>query len=240
MKRTLSAGCCTLALCLNSVALAGDEPLLIKRWHAAIENNDSQTLYALADDVTDINTTTPERHKSALMAAAGDALLVKRLLTLGADPLMRNNNHGTALMYACWGGDTATAAQLLTTRTTLNAQSSNGWTALMMCATKNRGRITRMLLDQNVDPNIADVYGWTPLMRAAYEGCLDALAVLLQAPAIDTAHENHQGQTALHLAAIGKRKAAYLMLLAHGMDGDKLDKLGNSPTSIARTQGLIH
>lgn len=216
---------------------------LLQAWYAAIESNNTSKLTKLAKEMPDVNLLTPERNKSAIMAAAaaGDVKLTKLLISVGADPRIPNYNSGTSLMYACWGGNYAVAKTLLDNQLSpeIDSQASNGWTAMMMCSVKNRGLIVRLLLSRQADPNIADIYGWTPLMRAAYEGKLESLTELLAVADTRVDLRNFNGQTALHLAAAGKQKSAYQQLLSHGSDPQLSDKLGYSASDIARMQNLF-
>ncbi len=230
---------CLLLLSLSLPLKAGNETIL-QAWYNAIDHNQSREISELIDHIESIETPTPQRGKTALMAAAaaGDAELFRILISRGATPTATNHNGGTTLMYACWGGDVETAQEILKHDIELNKQASNGWTALMMCAAKNRDRITRSILAKDADVNIADVYGWTPLMRAAYEGNLKSLLTLLDYPRTEKDKTNLNGQTALHLAAIGNRETAYRHLLKAGVDTEKRDYNGLTAQEIATKQGI--
>lgn len=66
------------------------------------------------------------------------------------------------------------------------------------CA-KNNGDVVQYLLTQGKDPE-EKFEGWSPLMKAAEEGALDALRLLLEKK-VDIESSNRKGRTALSFAA---------------------------------------
>jgi ankyrin repeat protein len=204
-------------------------------WGRAIRDNDTQTLWREMPGQDGVDAP-DERGKTALMAAAAsnDAKLVAALLARGADPSRSNRNGGTALIYAAWSGSLEATRQLLAAGAKPDTRAGNGWTALMMSAAKNRPRVARALLEAGADANIPDVYAWTPLMRAAYAGHPDVLQILLGDERTDLERVNDHGQTALHLALIGRRWEAVRSLSRAGAHWDRADFSGRTATDLAR------
>ena len=66
------------------------------------------------------------------------------------------------------------------------------------CA-RNDGAVVQDLLTQGKDPE-EKFEGWSPLMKAAEEGALDALRLLLEKK-VDIESSNRKGRTALSFAA---------------------------------------
>ncbi len=232
----------TLITCLLlTKSLSSEERPELQSWLIAVTQNKTETLDELLNKIRDIDTPTPSRSKTALMAAAaaGDAKLFHSLIVRNANPNLTNDNGGTSLMYACWGGNLAIVEEILSLKIDPNLQASNGWTAIMMCAVKNRGKLIRSILDHDADANISDVYGWTPLMRGAYEGNTQAVISLTDNSATALEQLNFNQQSALHLAAIGKHKNIYQLLLKIGLDDTKKDFQGMSAREIAKLQGVL-
>ena len=83
----------------------------------------------------------------------------------GADVDARNDNGGTALMFAAIPAHVATIALLIDHGADVNAVGQFNWTALMVAASKGHGDAVRLLLRHGADPNVQDTYGAMPLMR---------------------------------------------------------------------------
>lgn len=205
-----------------------------QRWREAIKHNRVDWLEALAPSVADIDLATAAG-KTALMAAAsyGTPSLVKTLVDAGAGVNNRNQGGGTALTYGAWSGNQFTLKLLVGAGADVNSQSSNGWTALMMTAAKGHAEAAQTLLQFGARADLSDVYGWTPLMRAAYEGNDGVVATLLEAAEPYLELRNDQGQTALHLAIIGRRSNIAAQLLERGAWPNPVDHRGRTPRAIA-------
>jgi hypothetical protein len=83
--------------------------------------------------------------------------------------------------------------------------------------------------------HVCDEDGYTPLHRAAYNGRLGVLRVLL-AHGADVAARTAEGWTALHSAARWGQAAAAELLLAHGADPAAVSNGGATPLHLAATQ----
>jgi ankyrin repeat protein len=120
-----------------------------------------------------------------LMAAAtADAVYMRLLVKLGANPLLGNVDHCTPLMVACGIGvgsaaanetageepEVLEAAQLaLDLGAEVNAVDANGETAMHGAAYKNLPKVVQFLADKGAKIEIwnqKNKYGWTPLAIA--------------------------------------------------------------------------
>ena len=120
-----------------------------------------------------------------LMAAAtADAVYMRLLVELGADPLLKNVDNCTPLMVACGIGvgsaaaneiageepEVLEAAQLaLDFGADVNAVDANGETAMHGAAYKNLPKVVQFLADKGAKIEIwnqKNKYGWTPLLIA--------------------------------------------------------------------------
>jgi ankyrin repeat protein len=120
-----------------------------------------------------------------LMAAArADAVYMRLLIELGADPRLGNVDNCTPLMVACGIGVGAAAANetageepevleaaqwLLDLGVDVNAVDANGETAMHGAAYKNLPKVVHFLADKGAKIEIwnrKNKYGWTPLLIA--------------------------------------------------------------------------
>lgn len=208
------------------------------RWRAAIRSSDLSALSTLAGPDRDVDLA-DRRGRTALMVAAskGDAILLRRLLELGADVDRRNLGGGTALMFAAQYDKAAAAGLLLERGARIDLQAAKGWTALMIAALKGSDDVIDVLLEKGADPNIRDVQGFTPLMRAVAENRDGAVQRLLSSNRVKVNATDERGIGALHLAAAAGRLQITQLLLARGADADQRDGDGNTPSSLAEAGG---
>jgi ankyrin repeat protein len=118
-----------------------------------------------------------------LMYAAlyGDSDSLRRLLTAGADPNLKNDAGATALMWAA--GDLEKTRLLVDHGADVNARSDNGRTPLMIVATRHGSTpILQLLLDHGANPSAQSpgLFGvMTALSEAAYASDGTAMHTLI-------------------------------------------------------------
>ncbi len=226
-----------LPFLLAMLALAARaDAALESAWLQAVTRNDTAALSRLLPDVDDVNHATVNG-KTALMCAArsADVALADALLDAGADVGRENRAAGTALIYAAWSGHIGMIDLLLDGNARINHRAANGWTALMMAAAKQHAEAAGRLLERGAAVDVPDVYGWTPLMRAAYEGYSRVVEVLLAGGAPNQQLTNDHGQTALHLAVIGRNDAIARRLVLNGASATLPDFEGRNAIELAQS-----
>jgi ankyrin repeat protein len=117
-----------------------------------------------------------------LAAQTADAELMKALVALGADPLLKNADNSTPLMVAAGlatrspGEDAGTDSEVveacqvaLDLGNDINAVDNNGETAMHAAAYKNLPKVVKFLASKGAKIEVwnkPDKYGWTPLSIA--------------------------------------------------------------------------
>jgi ankyrin repeat protein len=150
-------------------------------------------------------------------AQAGKDVIVKLLLSKGADVDSTDQNDNTPLHWSVFSGQSNVAATLIQHGANLNAKSVGEKTAIYLAIQRGFLSISKMLLEAGADPNIATKYGGTPLCLAVVAGDVEAVKLLLAYHAgfnINTA-----GDSLFHVWAEGSANPAIAdLLLANGCD----------------------
>ena len=123
----------------------------------------------------------------------------------------------TALHWAAYHDDVATAKLLLAAGANPRARNRYGVTPLSLACTNGNAALVELLLDAGADPNAPLRGGETPLMTAARTGRLGPVKALLARHA-DVNAKLPGGQTALMWAAAEGHAAVVEALLAAGAD----------------------
>jgi len=155
----------------------------------------------------------------------GDAELVKKLLTEGAQVNARDQNGATALMYACAAYSEASInvlQMLFSAGAGINLADRSGATALHV-ATGDGVRLicVKELLLHGANPNAQDGHGDTPLIAAVKhaqneEDATQAVRLLIAAGA-DPSLSDKEGQSALSWAQrLGRQSVARLLASGPG------------------------
>ena len=148
-------------------------------------------------------------------ARRGDWPAVRALMDQGADVAARQGDGATALHWAAYRDETATAGLLIAAGADVNAANDLGVTPLWAAAENGGAATARLLLAAGADPNAPLLSGETPLMTAARVGAAEVARLLLAAGA-DAAATGAGGQTALMWAVSQRHPAVVEVLLAHG------------------------
>jgi ankyrin repeat protein len=150
-------------------------------------------------------------------AKAGDWSSVRELVQDGADVTARAPDGATALHWASYWDDVATAELLIQAGADARAANDLGATPLWLAALNGSSAMVRTLLRAGADPNSALLAGETPVMTAARTGSPEVLELLLSAGG-DPNARGSRGQTALMWAASQGHDEAVGVLLRHGAD----------------------
>ncbi|MGI8924157.1 MAG: ankyrin repeat domain-containing protein [Fimbriimonadales bacterium] len=171
--------------------------------------------------------------KTSLVEAVrkNDYAAVKRLLSKGANPDVKNAAGSPMLSVAGARGYTAVVRVLLEAGADPNAKNIEleGETPLLLA---NNIDIARLLLKKGADPNAAHTRGMlrghTALIGAAMSGDAKLAEVLLKAGA-NPRTATARGDTALHWASGSASMAIAEMLLERGVEVDARDWAGTTP-----------
>jgi ankyrin repeat protein len=133
--------------------------------------------------------------------------------------------------------DAETVREYLREGFTPNLRSARGDTLLTVAAYHDSQQVMRELLShREIDLEARNRMGLTAVAAAAFKGHNESLRLLLAAGALVDS-PNRMNQTAIMFAALAGRTETVRLLRAEGARIDRQDQLGNSPASLARTQG---
>lgn len=131
---------------------------------------------------------------------AKDLEKVLALLEQGVSVSEKNDNGETALMIALRSGNVEIVKLLLENKVEVNEKDSDGWHALMLAALYQVPiKIVKMLLRHGAVIDERNKFGETSLIKAAEQGCLEMVKLLL-ANGADPVLEDNDGITALRIA----------------------------------------
>lgn len=116
-------------------------------------------------------------------AESGNALLMKRVLSVRPDVDAQNNFGATPLMRAAYHGHTEVGRMLLDAGAKPNLQDAGKQTALHLAAQNNHASFITLMRQYGADMNVSDRRGRTPLMIAAERGNMSAVAALINSGA---------------------------------------------------------
>jgi ankyrin repeat protein len=111
------------------------------------------------------------------MHAAHDnqPVIVRMLLSHGAQPNIANNEGETALILAADNNHYVITQLLLEHGAAIDAKSKLGWTALMYAAAKGHRLTVEALLNNGANPNVRDNDGQTASAYALRQGTVPSL-----------------------------------------------------------------
>lgn len=186
-------------------------------------------LRLIAAVVVGVLIATASAQAGALFDAAnrGDAKVVERLLSEGADVDERGRNAETPLIAAALAGHAATAELLIAKGADVMARNKGGLTPLHAAAYSGSAEVARLLLDHGAKIEDKDnVSGTTPLIVAAEENRV-TVAELLIARGADLNITDRDGFTALSQAWSKKRTEMVRLLKQHGATCQPVKVLGS-------------
>jgi ankyrin repeat protein len=179
--------------------------------------------------------TQDHRGETALITASRDGATaaVGALIAAGADVHLVDNAGHTALHVA----HNADIARLLWSAGAEDVLTDGCDTALMTAVYRNKPDVVAFLLQCGLDVDEMND-DWSPLMRAAEDEHLDVLRALLAAdPLVD--QEDHQGYTALTIAAQVKEPLAVEALLHAGASPRAATSAGKIPLMHCATPASV-
>ena len=124
-----------------------------------------------------------------------DRAAIRSLLDQKVDVKAVQPDGATALHWASYREDLATAELLIRAGADVNAANEYGLTPLALACAARNADMVRKLLDAQANPNLASWTGVTPLMTAANAGRADIATLLLDHGANVNTAEPRRGQT---------------------------------------------
>lgn len=157
------------------------------------------------------------------------------LLKKGADPNTRDNLGRTCLFDAVQGGNAEVVKLLLNAGTGVNLRDATGSTITHLAATAANQTIADLLLGAGADLFAENANGVTPVVLAL-KGTPENWKVFLTAKNVNS--QNNQGQSPLHLAALGGVSLpAIEYLVSLGADLQIRNNLGKTAAEVAAAAG---
>lgn len=162
---------------------------------------------------------TPSVAQSPVVDAAkrADWSTLRSLLADGEDVNGTSGDGATALHWASYWDDLATAELLVGLGAKVNVANDLGATPLWSAALNGSPEMARRLLNAGADPNAALLLGETVLMTASRSGNAEVVRQLLERGA-DPNLAAARGQTALMWAAAQRHPEVVRLLLRHEAD----------------------
>ena len=161
--------------------------------YSAASRGSIEIVQILLDKGVQVDTKDTEKITPLMLAARnGHTRLSKFLLDKGANVKARTELNFTALHFACENGHLKTARLLLENGAEIEARNFNNFTALHE-ASNYRGysELVKLLLSKGADIETKDITGGTPLFRAADNGDINTVKVLVQSGANVNAKNNY-------------------------------------------------
>lgn len=194
--------------------------------HAAKSGNEGIVSILLEDGARLDDTDDKERTPLVLAAEAGQADMVKVLLTRGADPLWRTSDDKTIVIKLaqrpeCSTGHVEVIKILLDHGVNVNETDEDGSTALHWAAQVDNLKIVKTLLQHDVDVKLKNKhYFWNSLHYAARNVSESAttIAKLLIRAGVDPLDADVDGWTPMHMASMYGN--IEIMELLWGMSSD--------------------
>ncbi|WXC58102.1 hypothetical protein SNK03_004001 [Fusarium graminearum] len=181
-----------------------------------------------------VNTQDRTRTELSLAAQFGDIDAVNRLLTLGVDINLADQDGQTPLLWAAYKGHEAIVRLLVKNAARVEkVDQVYGRTPLSWAASKGHQDVVRLLLRNGANVNAVDNSQRTPLSWAASRGHLNTVRYLIEAGADKELADSRSGQTPLSWAVSRGQEAVVKLLLKQGVGVDTLDESHRTKTSWA-------
>lgn len=236
----VASGC--LLLCFSPAARCSDTELV-----DAAENENWQTVEALARRTSDVDQTQPDGMTALHWAVYYDNPSVTELLIKRSANVDAATRYGVRpLSIACRNGNAAIVTTLLEANANPNAKLLSGETPLLIAARTGNVDVVRLLIEADADINGKERNRQTALMWAAAEGHLEVVDYLLEQGA-DFRTPLSSGYTPLFLAVREGKLPVVERLLDAGLDvndvmqsqrnGGRWVRKGTSPLLLAVENG---
>lgn len=220
---------------------AGDDPntfdptSMRTALHWAAKSNNVEIIDALIKGGADVRVVEKMgRGPLALAAESGSTAAIQRLLDAHADVNARDEHGGSPILWAAGLGSPEAVKLLLDAGADANIQDSNGMTPLMWAANVGDPKNVAVLASApKINLDATDkVSGETALMRAARNGKIEAIKILVErGAAVDS--KNQQQMTALLFACQTGNMEAVKIIVGNKADVNVKDARGRNALDLA-------
>ena len=170
-------------------------------------------------------------------AADGDVMAVNGFISAGININVKNKDDDTALTAMAAKGNARVIDALLRGGADVNAKGRNGWTALLLALQEEHADVVDLLLAQpNLDLKAETPDKMTALMVAVWHQQEGAVRALLKRDA-DVNHQDNDGDTSVHGAALYRNAKILGLLLDAGANPNLKNKLGGTALMWAAAYG---
>jgi ankyrin repeat protein len=190
----------------------------VKQVIRMLEQNPDQLNAKNSDAMTPLN----------LASYRGHADIVARLLQMGADPTIGDNENSQPIHNAAVAGNIDVIAELLKYGVDINSQDANGMTALLFAISYRQFETVDYLLNNNASANTANSRGLTSLHYIAF-GEAEDLARKLIAHGADLNAKTFEGETPLHYTVWRNNLEMAELLLKAGADTEIQEDYARTP-----------
>ena len=170
-------------------------------------------------------------------AEDGDMMAINGFISAGINVNAKNKDDDTALTAAAAKGNTKVIGALLRGGADVNAPGRNGWTALLLALQEEHPDVVDLLLGQaKLDLMAETPDKMTALMVAVWHQQDTAVRALLKRGS-DVNHQDSDGDTSVHGAALYRNAKILGLLLDAGANPNLKNKVGGTALMWAAAYG---
>ena len=182
----------------------------------------------------------PEAVPLYYVARLGFRDLAERLIAKHPEHLdAKGGRDLTPMHVAARAGHANILSLLLEHGADADARDRAGQTPLDRASRLGKLEAGQCLLDRGADIDAQNTQGWTPLVCAVIYGHLEFARMLLERGASINSRDNSYGRTPLHWAVERRNIQAIRLLLEYGADVNACDRLGRTPSQLARQKEVL-
>jgi len=173
-----------------------------------------------------------------LAVRAGNADIVKFLVSRGADVNIKDIYGQTPIQIAPHSGNVEVVIQLVSKGAEINIENSIGRTPLHDAVYHNQYQIVKYLISQGAEIDTKDIRGKTPLHYGVINNNVEISKYLIITGAEINAKDG-DGKTSFHYAAINENLELIKSLVSSGANVNIRDKLNRIPLHYAADEGYL-
>jgi ankyrin repeat protein len=173
-----------------------------------------------------------------LAVRAGNADIVKFLVSKGADANIKDNYGQTPLQLAAYSDNAEIVIQLVSNGAEINIKNSIGKTPLHEAVYHDQFQIVKYLISQGAEINTKDMRSKSPLHDAASDNKIEISKYLISKGAAVNSKDD-DGKTAFHYAVINENLEFVKYLLMNAADVNAKDKFNRIALHYAADEGYL-